>query len=162
LTKKCKPKSGGIFIERALYQSDAFLSLGKNSVKVLIALLDNRKREAPRQAKDRKGNKRKPRFTNLSHLIIPYGVLEKVYKINRSSIPAAIDELLAKGFVRIRHHGGACQHDKNIYELTDEYLIWQPGVKPFSKRVKRERHGYQGRRVGVTSPIGKSKPAELN
>jgi hypothetical protein len=145
-----KYKAGGIFLERELYQSEAFLSLGKNAIKILIALLDNRQREKPSEAKDKKGNKRKPQFINLGRLEVPYGTLEKVYNINRSSIPRAIDELLAKGFINISHHGGACKHDKTRYALSDNYLLWTPRIKPFEVRPKREKHGYQGRRIGAT------------
>lgn len=145
-----KHKKGGIFIERELYQSDAFLSLGKNAYKVLFAILDNRKREPQGKATGKKGNKRKPRFINLDNLEIPYGTLEKVYKMNRSSIPAAIDELLAKGFIKISYHGGACKHDKSKYAWSENHLIWTPHTKPFEVRPKRERHGYQGRKIGVT------------
>jgi len=145
-----KYKTGGIYIERELYQSEAFLSLGKNAIKVLFALLDNRRRETKSKAKNRKGNRRKPKFINLNSLEIPYGVLEKVYKINRSSIPKAIDELLAKGFITISYHGGACKHDKSKYAWSDNYLFWTPNTPPFEVRPKRERHGYQGRRIGAT------------
>ena len=148
MRKKNKP--GGFYWERELYQSDAFLSMGKNSRMVVIALLDNRQREKPSEAKDRKGNKRKPIFTNLDCLEVPYGTLEKVYKINRSSIPSAFDELLAKGFIKISYHGGACKHDKNKYALSDDYLLWTPESAPFEVRPKREKHGYQGRRIGAT------------
>ena len=143
-------KKGGIYFERELYQSDAFLSLGKNAMKILIALLDNRMRETPRQAKDKKGRKRKPRFINLDRLEIPYGTLEKVYKINRSSIPAAIDELLGRGFIKISYHGGAYRHDKSKYAWSNNYLLWTPHTAPFEIRPKRERHGYQGQRIGAT------------
>ena len=143
-------KHGGIFIGRELYQSDAFLSLGKNAIKVLFAILDNRKRETGKQAKDKKGNQRKRKFINLDRLEVPYGTLEKVYKINRSSIPKAIDELLAKGFIKISYHGGACKHDKSKYAWSDNFLLWRPGAAPFEIRIKRERHGYQGRRTGAT------------
>ncbi len=145
-----KYKHGGFYWERDLYQSDAFSSLGKNSIKVLIALLDNRQREKSSMAKDKKGNKRKPQFINLDRLEIPYGTLEKVYKINRSSIPRAIDELLAKGFIEISYHGGACRHDKSQYALSDKYLLWTAGASPFATRQRREKHGYQGRRLGAT------------
>ncbi len=145
-----KVKKGGIFIERELYQSEAFLSLNKNAIKILLALLNNRKREPQREAKDKKGRKRKPRFINLDCLEIPYGTLEKVYKINRSSIPNAIDELLAKGFIKISYHGGACKHDKSKYEWSDNYLFWTPHTAPFEIRPRRERHGYQGKRIGAT------------
>ena len=146
-----KYKKGGIFIERELYQSEAFLSLGKNAMKILIALLDNRQREPQSNAKDRKGNKRKPRFINLDSLEIPYGTLEKTYKISRSNIPASIDELLAKGFIKISYHGGACKHDKSIYAWSDNYLLWTKHTAPFEVRPKREKHGYQGRRLGATA-----------
>ncbi len=145
-----KYKSGGFYWERELYQSNAFLSLGKNSIKVLIALLDNRQREKPSEAKDKKGKKRKPQFINLDRLEVPYGTLEKVYKMNRSSIPAAFDELLAKGFINVSYHGGACKHDKNKYAWSDNYLLWTPASAPFEVRPKREKHGYQGRRIGAT------------
>jgi len=131
-------KTGGFYWERELYQSEAFLSLGKNGMKIVIALLDNRQREKPSQAKDKKGNKRKPKFINLDRLEIPYGTLEKVYKINRSSIPIAIDELLAKGFIKISYRGGACKHDKNRYALSDKYLLWTLESVPFEVRKKRE------------------------
>jgi hypothetical protein len=151
-----KPKRGGIFIERELYQSDAFLSLGKNSIKVLLALLDNRKREPKGKAKDRKGANRKPKFINLDSLEIPYSTLEKVYKISRSRIPGAIDELLGKGFIKISYHGGACRHDKSKYALSDNYLFWTVHTAPFEERPKRERHGYQGQRFGATAIKEKS------
>ena len=148
MTKKYK--SGGIYWEREVYQSEAFLSLGKNSIKILIALLDNRQREHESQARTKKGNKRKPQFINLDRLEVPYGMLEKVYKINRSSIPKAIDDLLAKGFVKISYHGGCYKHDKNKYAWSDNFLLWKPGVEPFETRPKREKRGYQGRRLGAT------------
>ena len=68
MIRKAKIKRGGIFIERELFQSDAFLSLGKNAMKVVIALLDNRQRESKTQARDKKGNPRKPKFINLNCL----------------------------------------------------------------------------------------------
>lgn len=145
-----KYKKGGFFCERELYQSEAFLSLNKNAIKVLIALLDNRMRESQSQAKDKKGNKRKAKFINLDRLKIPYGTLEKVYKINRSSIPKAIDELLAKGFIKISYHGGACKHDMSTYAWSDNYLFWSLHTAPFETRPKREKHGYQGRKIGAT------------
>jgi hypothetical protein len=70
--------------------------------------------------------------------------------MNRSSIPIALDDLLAKGFIKISYHGGACKHDKNKYALSDRYLIWTPESAPFEVRPRREKHGYQGRRIGAT------------
>jgi hypothetical protein len=153
---KKKQKSGGIFIERELYQSDAFLSLKKNAIKVLFAILDNRKREPQNTAKDKKGNKRKPKFINLDSLEIPYSTLEKVYKVSRPRIPGAIDELLAKGFIKISYHGGACKHDKSKFAWSDNYLFWTEHTAPFEVRPKRVRRGYQGQRLGATAIKKKS------
>jgi hypothetical protein len=139
-------KGGGIFLERDLYQSDAFLSLNKNSIKILIAILDSRIRESKNQAKDKKGRPRKPKFINLDNLMIPYGTIEKKYMVPRGRIPAAIDELMAKGFLKLVHHGGAYKHDKSIYAWSNNYLLWTPSAGPFEVRPKREKHGYQGRR----------------
>ena len=121
MTKKYK--AGGFYWERELYQSDAFLSLNKNAIKLLIALLDNRQRERPSEAKTRKGYKRKPKFVNLDCLEVPYGTLKKVYKVPERRIPDAIDELLAKGFIRITYRGGAMKHDKSKYALVNDYLL---------------------------------------
>lgn len=146
--KRKKIKKGGTFIERELYQSEAFLSLNKNAMKFVIALLDARWLEPMGKAKSRKGKNRQ--FINLNNLEVSYGILEKVYKIPRSSIPRAIDDAMAKGFCGISHHGGAYRHDKSEYKWSDNYLLWRPGAKPFQKRPRRERHGYQGRRLGAT------------
>ena len=145
-----KYKTGGFYWERELYQSEAFLSLNKNAIKLLIALLDSRQRERPSEAKTRKGNKRKPKFVNLDCLEVPYGTLNKVYQMPERRIPDAIDELLAKGFIRITHHGGAIKHDKSKYALVNDYLLWSPNCKPFATRPKRERRGYQGRTTSAT------------
>ena len=144
-----KYKYGGFYWERELYQSDAFLSLSKNAMKLLIAVLDSRQRESKDQAKDKKGRQRKPKFINLDRLIVPYGLIEKTYKVPRGRIPAAFDELLAKGFLKIVYHGGRSKHDKNIYAWSDNYLLWTPEAGPFEVRPKREKHGYQGRAFGA-------------
>jgi hypothetical protein len=146
---KKKYKQGGFYWERELYQSDAFLSLGKNAMKVVIAVLDSRQRESKDKAKDKKGRPRRPRFTNLNRLIVPYGLIEKTYKVPRGRIPAAFDELLAKGFLKIAYHGGRSKHDTNRYSWSDNYLLWTPDAAPFEVRPKREKHGYQGRALGA-------------
>ena len=144
-----KYKHGGFYWERELYQSDAFLSLNKNAIKVLIAILDSRQRESKDQAKDKKGRKRKPKFINLDRLIVPYGLIEKIYKVPHGRIPAAFDELLAKGFLKIVYHGGRSKHDTNIYAWSDNYLLWDLKAGPFEVRPKREKHGYQGKAMGA-------------
>jgi len=150
--KRKKIKKGGIFFERELYQSKAFLALNKNAMKFVIALLDARKREPQHQAKDKKGRKQKPKFINLHCLELTYGVLEKVYGIPRSSIPRAISDAMEKGFCTINYRGGSCRHDKTQYAWSDNYVLWGPDTKPFATRLKEVEHrGYQGKMLGATN-----------
>ena len=149
---KNKPtKKGGFYWERKLYQSPAFLNLHRNALIMLIALMDARKREFQSQAKDKKGNRRKPEFVNLDRLEMPYTTLQKVYGMNQQGIVRAIDKLLANGFIKISHYGGLCKHDMTRYALIDDYLEWEPGTV-FRKRARDVRMGYQGRRLGATKP----------
>lgn len=139
-----KYKPGGFYWERELYQSKAFLSLNKNAIKILICFLDNRKTG---KNNSQKRKPKKPVFINLNNLKLSYALFEKTYKVSRSKIPPALDELLEKGFLKIVYRGGTCQHDASIYALSDNYLLWEPGVKPFETRLKGNRKGYQGRNL---------------
>lgn len=140
--KKYKP--GGFYWERELYQSEAFLSLNKNAIKILIAFLDNRR---AMKNNSKTGKRKKYVFYNLDNLKLSYALFEKTYKVSRSNIPKAIDDLCAKGFLKIVYRGGSCQHDASIYALSDNFLLWSPGVKPFETRLKGNRKGYQGRNL---------------
>jgi hypothetical protein len=127
----------------------------KKYPKLLLALLDNRQREPQKKAKDKKGNKRKPKFTNEHCLIATYGVLEKIYYIPRSSIKRAFNKLIKKGFIEISHQGGTCDHDKSTYKLLDDYLYWNPKTKKLPFQVKEPKpdsihRGYQGKKLGAT------------
>lgn len=148
-----KLKLGGSYIERELYQSKAFMSLKAFSVKLLILFFDKRMRESRTQAKDKKGIKRVPKFINLDNIAMPYAEIEKKYGIKRQTITRAIDDLLAKGFIEIRHHGGCCQHDKTIYALVDNWMLWTPSTAPFSVRQRDIRRGYQGQKVGAVKKL---------
>ena len=105
-----KPESiqKGIYLKPEIYESYAFLSLGRNAIKILIAMIDYNQTEMTDEIK------------------LSYGVLEEIYKIGRSSIPKAINELKEKGFIDITHRGGSGQKDKNEYRLIDDYLNWEP------------------------------------
>ena len=116
-------------------------------------------RESQSQARDRKGNKRKPEFINLDRLEMPYATLQKVYGMNQQGIVYAIDKLLSNGFIKISHCGGLGKHDKTKYALINDYLKWQPGTV-FRRRTRDVRMGYQGRRLGATKPGAKKKVAQ--
>lgn len=156
-----KNRAGGFYWGRYVYQSEAFLSLGINEMKMLIALFDVRVFEKPSKAKDRKGAKRKPICTNLERLEAPYTTLEKKYKMNQQGIARAKDELLAKGFIKITHEGGLGKHDKAKYALVDDYLEWKPGMKPIRSRNRDVRRGYQGKGLGAVKNKTRSPNVRL-
>jgi hypothetical protein len=144
-----KRKAGGFYWKREVYQSEAFLSLGINAMRFLIALFDVRIRERLSKAKDRKGVKRDPVFINLDKLEMPYTVLEKKYKMNQQGIVRGKDELLAKGFIKITHEGGLGEHDKAKYALIDDFLNWKHGMEPIRLRNRDVKRGYQGKGLGA-------------
>jgi hypothetical protein len=109
----------GFYMPSELYLSPAFLSLKKNSIKLIIALLDLQER------------------SGADEIEASYSYLVSSFRINRGSLPGAFDELLGKGFVQLAHHGGNHKHDKNRYRLSDDYLGWQSGMEPFAMRPKR-------------------------
>lgn len=138
---KDKNLPGGTFIYREMLQSKAFLSLKGFAPQLLLLFLDARKRE---MVKTRKGVKFKKWIDD--NLTMPYARLEKTYSITRPRIVRAIDELLAKGFLEVRHAGGTFKKDKSIYALSDNYLIWRPGTV-FSRRKYDIVRGYQKKKI---------------
>jgi hypothetical protein len=141
-----KRKKGGIFIERELYQSPAWMSLKRTfSPKLLLLFLDKRIREP--QPKGRRGP---AKFINLNCIEMTYSELETKYGVSRQTITRALDELLEKGFIEIRHHGGTFRHEKTIYAIVDNWLFWKPGDPPCSTRKPESKRGYQGREIGAS------------
>jgi hypothetical protein len=140
-----------------MYQSPAFLSLTKNSMKALIALLDTRdmKNVSP------KGQKKKFKCMNSDNLRLPYGLLEKTYQLPRGRIPAAIDELMSKGFIERKHAGGAAKHDMAIYAISERWRLPGSEKAPYQMREPRERHGYQGRPLGAVASRLKTECANI-
>jgi hypothetical protein len=156
--KPSRTKRGGFFFSREMYLHPACLSLSKNAMKALIALLDGRymKNVSP------KGQKKKYTCMNAENLRLTYILLEKIFRIPRGRIPSAIDELMEKGFMERKHGGGSARHDQAIYALSEKWRFWTPGAKPFQVREVRQHHGYQGRPLGaVAKRLKKEKSANI-
>ncbi|WP_054032504.1 hypothetical protein [Desulfatitalea tepidiphila] len=139
---------GGIYIERKVFYSAAYQALSKNGRMVLLALLDARQIN-PAFKKSLKQGFRADRYVDLDRIKMPYTKLEGVFGLARTSIPRAIDELLAKGFIEIKHAGGTGEHDMTIYALVEDYLGWTEH-KIFRQRQRDIRRGYQGTRNAGT------------
>lgn len=125
----------GTFVERVLFESDAFLALKGVAPQMLIYLLGQRKLvKLP--------NKNARICDNCDELTMTYPELAKL-GITKPRATRGIDDLLAKGFMEIEHHGGACQKDKSIYSLSNKYMYWRKGIV-FFERPKRIKRGFQG------------------
>ena len=123
--------SSGTWLERDMFESKAFWSLKATSTKMLIALL------AKRQFKritDRKGSKTRE-CINLDSLNLTYIELREKYGINTKRAIKGFDDLLAKGFIKVRHHGGGYKQDKNVYQLIEKWRLWRSG-QVIAKRKK--------------------------
>jgi hypothetical protein len=140
--KKRKRKQGaGTWILRDLFQSEAFLSLRGFAPQLLILFFGKRKMS---NEIDRKGT-RVFKCTNCDSLIMTYKELGEKYGISQPRFTRGLDQLLAKGFIEIRHQGGAYKKDKSIYALSTKYTFWKPGTV-FSKRPSDVKRGFQGKK----------------
>lgn len=132
--KKLQP---GTFVYLEMIQSKAFLALKGFAPQLLLLFLLKRKRQ---MSKDKKGVKFQKWIDD--NLIMTYAELEKKYDVTKPRFTRGIDDLLAKGFLEIRHAGGAFKKDKSVYALVDTYLLWRPG-SVFKKRMRDVKRGFQ-------------------
>jgi hypothetical protein len=130
MARKARKALPGTWVERTLFESKAFLALRGLAPQVLILILAKRNFDYVK-----KGNKEERILTNGDSLIFTYLEAQKKYGISKPRLTRAFDELLAKGFLKVQHQGGAYKQDKTIYALTHEWAFWSKGVV-FSKREK--------------------------
>ena len=113
----------GTWVERETFESMAFLALKGFAPQLLILFLAKRRFDQT----GRKGKKKRV-CTNCESIIFTYVEAKEKYGITKSRFSRAIDELLAKGFITIIHHGGSYKQDKTVYGLSENWRHWQPGT----------------------------------
>jgi hypothetical protein len=59
---------------------------------------------------------------------ITYTEFKNKYGITQPRLTRGIDQLLEKGFLSIVHPGGMYRKDKAVYSLSNNWMIWQPGI----------------------------------
>ena len=80
---------------------------------------------------------------NSDDLLIPYQILKKEpFKMANSTITKSIDELLAKGFIKVVEQGGREKGHTSIYGLSEKYLEWQPGDEAINVRRPYVTRGF--------------------
>lgn len=113
--------SPGTWIERQMFTSEAFLSLRGAAPQLLILFLGKRQF----QKIGRKGHEQRI-CTNCDSLIMTYAEAQKI-GITKTRFLRGIDDLLAKGFLEVKHQGGAWKRDASRYGLSDFWKEWKPG-----------------------------------
>jgi len=133
--KKHVGSGKGTFVERDLFESPAFIALSGVAPQMLIYLLGKRDFRKP-------GKKIQVRTcVNEDNLKFSYIELYKL-GITQPRGTRGFDELLAKGFITIKHHGGGGQKDQTVYSLSNRWLLWRKGTV-FEKRPQVMKRGFQ-------------------
>ena len=126
-------------LEIKLGYSEAYMSLGNPAHRIMTFVLFKLRWSdmSPRS------NKSKWVCTNKDSFQLPYADLKKrPCKLVSSSITRGIDELLAKGFIKITEQGGSAKGHASIYGLSEAYLQWKPGDEPISVRRPFAKRGF--------------------
>ena len=132
-----KYKSGGTFIEREMLESEAYLSLKGFAPQLLTLIL------LKRQFKNHgRKNRQKRICINCDNLNITYTEFKNKYGITQPRMTRSIDQLLSKGFLSIVNPGGAYKQDKAIYALSNNWVIWHPGMVFESRERESVERGF--------------------
>ena len=135
----------GTWVNRDMFESKAFLSLKGFAPQLLILFLGKRQ-----MLKYGRKGKEKKICVNCDSLTFTYVEARKKYDITKSRFSRAIDELLAKGFITIVHHGGGFKQDKSIYALSDNWMLWQPGTVFETREKLKVQRGFCKPKTKVT------------
>jgi hypothetical protein len=106
-----------------IYESKAFWHLGGTAAQVLIIIMSKRRME---RVAGKKTKKKTWVCINPDELCFTYVEALEKFGINKVRFTRAIDALLAKGFIRQTHQGGAYKRDKSTYALSEAYVMWKP------------------------------------
>lgn len=139
-----------IVLDRALVTSKAYLSLGGFAPQVLMLFYCRRRLE-------KLGRKGKRRWVCVNSNDIEFTYLEakKRFGITNSRFTRAIDDLIAKGFIEIFHHGGCYQKDKTKYKLSERWRSFNtPEFSAVSRPKDPVKRGY---RKPKASPLMKAE-----
>jgi hypothetical protein len=135
-------------IETEMVVSKAFLSLSGTCKNILLLFL------LKRRLRFAKG--KVPTCVNPAEICMTYKELESPpFNYSPETIRRCFKSILARGFIKVVHQGGAYQKDKTIFGLSDNWCIWGPG-RDFSPKKKDVKRGFQGKGFGVVKKSNSS------
>ena len=120
----------GTYIEKRMFESRPFLALQGSATQLLVLFLGKRIFERAGKKESKKRN-----CVNCDSITFTYMEADKKYGFTKQRFLRAIDDLLAKGFIEIKHQGGGYKQDKSIYALSVKWTFWNPGTV-FERRAK--------------------------
>lgn len=125
-------KGVGTWVERDLFEAPAYIALHGVAPQMLIYILGKRVFQ---------NTGKKKICINDDDLKLSYIELGKL-GITQPRATRGFNDLLAKGFIKLIHHGGGCQKDQSVYSLSNQYLLWKKGTV-FSERPNVLKKGFQ-------------------
>jgi hypothetical protein len=135
-----------IWIPKSLLLSPAYLSLSATAMKVFAILCT--KRQVANMNEGKKGKRKRWVCTNNGQLIFTYKEAREVYGFHYSVFSRAIDELIAKGFLRITRLGGKTWEGNTpedlptLYELDDRWQEYGTAQFRVEERIKRRTYAF--------------------
>ena len=125
-------KSPAIVVDRALYNSQAYIELPSTAAKVLPWFLARRQ-----MVKTGRSGHKKWEIGNDGEIVFPYAEAEKKFGITRpTTFRNALDQLIQFGFIDINHHGGGMVKDANTYFISNRWEKY--GTPEFIKKNRRK------------------------
>ena len=130
----------GTFLEAEMYESRAFYKLKGAAQYLLIQFYGKRKFD---QMQNKPGKRMEPVVKNHDSITFTYAEALEKHGIGKSQFTRAIDELLAKGFITVIRQGGAYDHDKTVYGLSEKWRDWKPGIVFEVRKPDKIQRGFR-------------------
>ena len=141
MSRKKRNIKSGTWFQREMAMSKAYWALSGTAKGLLTLFL--LKRDMDNQHNVINKNNITMTYKELENLH-GQNVFGKPEGLSRASVKRGLDGLMAKGFIRVIHQGGAFQQDKTIFGLTDDWRHWFPGLvvekRPPGKKASRPTH----------------------
>lgn len=127
-------KDGVIVLEQRMVKSKSWLSLGATAKDVFLLL---RCKCRVGRTPGKPGKRSRERIVvNDGEITFTYREAKERYEISESRFRRAIDELLAKGFIRVTKTGMGLFKCTTFYGLSEGWRTWQPGDPDTGERPK--------------------------